>query len=120
MVDDDIKYLFQQHANYLAWLVSIWQPKVILLPANDNMPESWGPTTQNLADIRHFEFYESTAMDDGNDEGQDYNNDDGGYNGEDLDDDEEDEESENEDLDLLEAIEELDLAGGSSEVGEDE
>jgi len=113
-VDDDVKYLLQQHADYLAWLVSIWQPKVILLPANNDMPDSWGPTAQNLAEIWHYEFYESTAMDGGHDEG-DVDND-----GDTDDNEEDDEQSENEDVGLWEAIEELDLAGGYLDVNEDE
>ena len=109
-MDNDIKYLLQKHADCLAWLVSIWQPKVILLPVNNDMPDSWGPTAQDLADIRHYEFYESTAMDGGNNGGND----------EDPYDEEDEEESDDEDLGLWEAIEELNLAGSYSDIDENE
>ena len=111
-MDIDIKYLLQLHADYLAWLVSIWKPNVILLPGNNDMPDSWGPTAQDLASIWHYEFYKSTGGGGGDDNGNIGND---GYS----DDEEEDEEkSDNEEEGLWEAIEELDLAGGYSEVDE--
>ena len=98
-----MKYQLKLHAEYLACLVSFWQPKVILIPVADKMPESWGPSEEELASIRSYEFYESTVVR-GRDEQPD----------EDIEDDEE----HSEDNALLEALEESDLIGGYSEVDE--
>ena len=75
------------------------------------MPDSWVPTAQDLASIWHYEFYESTGGGGGDDNGNIGND---GYS----DDEEDGEKSDNEEEGLWEAIEELDLAGGYSEVDE--
>jgi hypothetical protein len=78
----------------LTHLVSIWQPKVILIPVTKVMPDSWGPSSKNISDIRNYNFYPSTAEVGSDDEWQD------------------DEGDDNEDNELLAAIEELNIAGG--------
>jgi hypothetical protein len=92
-VDNDMKYQLERHAEYLTYLVSVWQPEVRLIP--NEMPESWGPTEEQLAKIRSYEFYESTVVKDCHEQ-SDENDDDEG--------DGEDDES---DDGLLEAIDEL-------------
>jgi len=92
-----MKYLLNLHADHLTYLVSIWQPKVILLSAAIEMPESWGPTVEEVARIQHYEFHESTEE----------------YGGGSDDEGEDEEVSGGEDMGLLEAIEEADLAGES-------
>lgn len=91
-----MKYLLDLHADYLTCLVSTWQPKVVLLSAATEMPESWGPTVEELAKSQHYRFHESTAEHDSGDDAW-----------------EDEEVSDEEDMGLLEAIEEADLADGS-------
>ena len=84
-----MKYQLQLSAEALAQLVVKWQSRIQLIPVGDNTPESWGPTLQELRQIRYYEFHESTAADDegSDEEWRDF------------------EESEDEDADFLEAIE---------------
>jgi len=58
--DDDMKYQLKQHAEYLTHLVSLWRPAVTVIPAE--ISESWGPSEEELAKIRLYEFHESTTM----------------------------------------------------------
>jgi hypothetical protein len=101
-----MKYLLDLHADHLTNLVSIWQPKVILLSEAIKMPESWGPTDEELVKMQQYQIHESTEEYDieHNDEW------DGGGDNDDWDD---DEISDDEDMELLEAIEEADLTGDS-------
>jgi hypothetical protein len=90
-VDDNMTYLLKLHAEYLAQLVSIWQPKVILIPAGNDEPGSWGPSAAELVEIRHYQFYASITNGDGDDEWPD------------------DDEGDNEEGILLEEIQESEL-----------
>jgi hypothetical protein len=101
-----MKYLLNLHADHLTHLVSVWQPKVILLSEAVEMPESWGPTDEELVRMQQYEIHKSTEEYSGG------HNDDGGDN-DDWSNDEisDDEISDDEDMGLLEAIEEADLTG---------
>jgi hypothetical protein len=64
-----MKYHLRLRAQYLGRLCMTWQSKIRSLPAGNSMSDdSWGPNAVDLAKLRSFEFQESTAEAESDDE----------------------------------------------------
>jgi len=98
----DMLYQVQLTAEYLTQLCVIWQTKVRIVPTEE-LPSSWGPTLEELAEARNFLFTANTvsteniAEESENDIEED-------------DEDEKDVSDEDEETELLEAMERMALA----------
>ena len=75
----------------------------------DQMPESWGPSEEELANTRLYEFHESTVVQDSHEQPDDIEDE-----GEEEEGDDDDDDDDDDDGGLLEAIEESE--DGYSEI----
>ena len=94
---EEVVYQMVLHAEFLACLCINWQDKTCMIDPHKPMPNSWGPSLEDLMEARKFEM---TAMVAENE--RDIYDD--GEEGEEEEDDECDEE-EGEETELLEAVE---------------
>ena len=89
----DVIYQLELHAYTLACLCNIWQDKVHLVIPHKTMSSSWGPTVEELAQVRKWELSEMAIENDidGEEEVES--------------DDDEEQEDDGEEQELLEAVE---------------
>ena len=89
----DVIYQLELHAYTLACLCNIWQDKVRLVIPHKTMSSSWGPTVEELAQVRKWELSKMAIENDidGEEEVES--------------DDDEEQEDDGEEQELLEAVE---------------
>lgn len=103
---DDVNVLYQMQlqAELLTQICVVWQDKVRLIPPHRVMPESWGPTLEELMRAQNTEMTEMVAL-----ETEKYSGGDEEEGRDDTEDDEIDSDSEisDEETELLEAVENI-------------
>jgi hypothetical protein len=72
--DVDVLYQMQLRGEYLKRLCILWQARIHTIPGEEELPTSWGPSFEELAQTRQYEFTASTHLeeevsDDGSSDG---------------------------------------------------